>query len=122
MRCAACVQAVQELVGHYIALEEYNMIRNVQLAVTIDERRDDSLTSSMVDEVCACVLSVRVLCALRAWWAACGVRSHSQVFYVLKKCTERALFTCSVHAACAIVNHINAALSRYFLGAGRLTD
>lgn len=42
-----------------------------------------------------------------------------QVFYVLKKCTERAMATCSVNAACAIVNHITSILSPYFLGERR---
>ncbi len=42
-------EAVQELVSHYIALEEYCMFQNVQKAIQIDERENDAAqVSTMV--------------------------------------------------------------------------
>jgi len=49
----------------------------------MDERVEDSLTSSMVD----------------------------YVFFVLKKCTQRVLSTCNIDTVCAIINLINATLN-----------
>ena len=49
----------------------------------MDERVEDSLTSSMVD----------------------------YVFFVLKKCTRRVLSTCNIDTVCAIINLINATLN-----------
>lgn len=37
------------------------------------------------------------------------------MFYILKRCTERAFSTYSGASACAIVNHLNAVLSRDYL-------
>lgn len=79
-------QAVQEVVGHYIGLEEHVMLHNVQLAVGLDEPLPGGLGSTMVDEV----------------------------FYVLKRSTERAFSTCSVVTACALTNHVNGILTREF--------
>ena len=36
------------------------------------------------------------------------------MFFILKKCTERAFSTYSAQAACALVNHINSLLEREY--------
>jgi hypothetical protein len=76
-------EVVQELIGDYISMEEYYMIVNVNKAVDIDEIIPDNLTSTMVDDV----------------------------FYILKKCSERAFGTVSPSSACAMINHICAQLN-----------
>ncbi|XP_071957457.1 conserved oligomeric Golgi complex subunit 4-like [Antedon mediterranea] len=68
---------MQEIIGSYILMEEYFMKETVNKAVSMDTLESESQTSSMVDDV----------------------------FFILKKCTKRAISSGSVDCACAMVNH-----------------
>lgn len=71
-------QKQQEILMYYVQLEEYFMTSNVRKAIDIDEAAQDSLTSSMVDDV----------------------------FFILQKCTHRAISSRNVQCACAGLNHV----------------
>ncbi|XP_004346466.2 hypothetical protein CAOG_05793 [Capsaspora owczarzaki ATCC 30864] len=70
---------MHELVGNYIVMEEFYMKHSVLKAITMDKHEPGTLTSSGVDDV----------------------------FYVLKKCTRRALSSGNVNIVCAMINHAN---------------
>jgi hypothetical protein len=78
---------MQELIGHYILLEEYFMSESVHKAVKMDEILEESVTSSIVDHV----------------------------FFVFQQCTHRALLSTNVNAICAIVNILVNVLSKDYL-------
>ncbi|KAJ7280500.1 hypothetical protein O6H91_Y371800 [Diphasiastrum complanatum] len=69
-------RSVQELIGHYIILEEFFMVENVKKAIKIDEVVPDALTTSMVDDV----------------------------FFVLQSCCRRAVCTMNVQSVLAVLN------------------
>jgi hypothetical protein len=85
-RAGAFSRGVVELVGHYIVLEEYYMVENVNKAIRIDEHAPGALTSSMVDDV----------------------------FYILLKCGRRAGAAGSVQCCCAVLNHVANLLSNEY--------
>ncbi|KAL6057907.1 Golgi transport complex subunit 4 [Balamuthia mandrillaris] len=84
--CTELNGKVQELMSHYIALEEYFMVQSVKKAVEMDEATEDHKTSSMID----------------------------YVFFVLRTCAQRALSTCNIDSLCAIINLINTTLAVNF--------
>eukprot|EP01083_Nonionella_stella_P006893 19962_1 len=73
---------VQDLIGLYIALEEFCMTENVNKALRMNSYPEDSSTCTMVDDV----------------------------FFILKQSTERSFSTFSVNGACAVVNNVNSLL------------
>eukprot|EP00471_Norrisiella_sphaerica_P011270 CAMPEP_0184493506 /NCGR_PEP_ID=MMETSP0113_2-20130426/26173_1 /TAXON_ID=91329 /ORGANISM="Norrisiella sphaerica, Strain BC52" /LENGTH=808 /DNA_ID=CAMNT_0026878785 /DNA_START=88 /DNA_END=2514 /DNA_ORIENTATION=+ len=79
-------QLQQELTSFYIVIEEYFMTQDVQTAIELDDNSEQAQTTSMVDDV----------------------------FYILKKCSERAFSTCDVNSACAIVNLLNSMLETLY--------
>jgi hypothetical protein len=89
LHCSQLNEAAQELVGHYVTLEEHYMAANVAKAVSMEEVSAGELTSTMVDDV----------------------------FYILKTSAERAFSICNAATACAVVNHVNALLTGRFAGA-----
>lgn len=105
-------QIVEELVGHYVVLEESYMIENVVKAIAIDEHIgatgfDDSVVAD--DKDGPGLFSLRLSSQFQDSMTSTMV---DDIFYLLKKSTVRAFSTKSTHTACAIVNHINAILSR----------
>nr|CAG4649171.1 EOG090X02VY [Scapholeberis mucronata]SVE93508.1 EOG090X02VY [Scapholeberis mucronata] len=68
---------VQELLGHYIMLERFFLSESVSKAIVMDRAIENSLTSSVVDDV----------------------------FFLVKKCIRRSLTTCSVDSICAVINN-----------------
>ena len=90
-RASEFSKKIQEIVSHYIMLEEFFMVENVKLAISIDEHSTDSLTSSVVDDT----------------------------FFILQKCARRAVATANVQCACAALNHVNILLSNQYLQALR---
>lgn len=62
------------------------MVENVSMAIRIDERAGDALTTSMVDDV----------------------------FYILQTCSRRAAATGSVQCVCAAFNHVNNLLANEY--------
>ncbi|ELR19326.1 COG4 transport protein [Acanthamoeba castellanii str. Neff] len=83
IHCSELNRSMQEMMGHYIKLEEYYMIQSVKKAVAMDSHSQESITTTMVD----------------------------YVFFVLQSCTQRALSTHNVNSMCAIVNMINTTLN-----------
>jgi hypothetical protein len=69
--------STQELIGQYTIFEDYFMIENINKAISMDSTPNDSLTSSIVDDV----------------------------FFIIKKCVRRSLSSGSVDACCAMLNH-----------------
>mmetsp|Transcript_11124 Transcript_11124/g.40774 ORF Transcript_11124/g.40774 Transcript_11124/m.40774 type:complete len:733 (+) Transcript_11124:60-2258(+) len=82
---------IQEIVSYYITMEEFFMVENVKLAISIDELSADALTSSVVDDT----------------------------FFILQKCSQRAIATANVQCTCAALNHVNNLLSNEYLHALR---
>nr|CAG4651667.1 EOG090X02VY [Triops cancriformis] len=70
-------RAVQELMGQYILLEQYFMSETVAKAVELDTLMEDSLISSIVDDV----------------------------FFIVKKCIRRAIGSSNVDSICAVINN-----------------
>nr|CAG4643799.1 EOG090X02VY [Lepidurus arcticus] len=75
-------RAVQELMGQYILLERYFMSETVAKAVELDSLMEDSLISSIVDDV----------------------------FFIVKKCIRRAIGSSNVDSICAVINNACALL------------
>ncbi|XP_038069767.1 conserved oligomeric Golgi complex subunit 4-like [Patiria miniata] len=73
---------MQELIGNYIMMEEYFMHETVTKAVSLDSLESGSHTSSMVDDI----------------------------FFIVKKCTRRAISSGSTDCACAMLNHTSSLL------------
>lgn len=110
--CSKVTQIVEELLGHYVVLEEYYMIENVVKAISIDEHIgakgfDDTLVPD--DKDGPGIFSLRLSGQFQDSMTSTMV---DDIFYLLKKSTVRAFSTKSASTACAIVNHINAILSR----------
>jgi len=76
-------RTVQELVAHYIGLEEYYMTRSVSKAIKMDKVEGERLISSMVDDA----------------------------FYILHASCMRATATSSLQSACAIYTNATNLLS-----------
>jgi hypothetical protein len=69
-------QRVQELMGHYVVLEEFFIHRSIDKAMKIDEYERGNTTSSCVDDV----------------------------FYILKKSSARVISTADPDSLCAMIN------------------
>jgi hypothetical protein len=89
LRGGGLAAALRELLSHYISLEEYWVEEAVAKAVTIDEARPGSATSSVVDDA----------------------------FFVALSAGRRALATGRAPSAVAVLNAVNAALSSTYHGA-----
>ncbi|GAU95964.1 hypothetical protein RvY_07479 [Ramazzottius varieornatus] len=77
---------MQELIGDYITIEEYYMRQSVKKAISMEQIEENSMTSSMVDDV----------------------------FFVVRKSVRRALSSTSVDGICAILNHAISVLQEDF--------
>eukprot|EP00731_Ephydatia_muelleri_P026667 Em0018g767a len=73
---------IQELIATYIPIEHYFLKESMNKAVSLDVCNADGLTSSMADDA----------------------------FFVLQKSIRRALSSCSVDGACAMLNHASSLL------------
>lgn len=73
---------IQELIGQYSILENYFMNENINKAIQMDTIMNESQTSSVVDEV----------------------------FFILKKCIKRCLFSDNVDGCCAMFNNCTSVL------------
>lgn len=112
--CSRVNESIQEILGHYIALEEYFMVQNVQKALQIDEHTGNDDESPGVDDGVEGMdgeglYSMRLQ---RLFQTSQTSTMVDDIFFLLKKCTERACSTGSAHTACAIVNHLNFILAR----------
>ena len=76
-------RAVQELMSHYVVIEEYYMIESIKKAVKMNELTPDGLTSSMID----------------------------YIFFILQKCTTRSLSTLDTNSVCAVLNIVTGTLT-----------
>lgn len=79
-------QLMQEMIGHYILMEEFFMREMVLKAVTMDTIEENSLYSSMVDDS----------------------------FFIVKKSVRRAISSSSVDGVCAMLNHCCTILEQNF--------
>jgi len=70
-------RCAQESLGEYIALEQHFMAENVKLALSLDSMEQDQLTTSMLDDV----------------------------FFIVKKCINRATGSQNVDCICAVINN-----------------
>jgi len=70
-------RCAQESLGEYIALEQFFMAENVKLALSLDGMEQDQLTTSMLDDV----------------------------FFIVKKCINRATGSQNVDCICAVINN-----------------
>lgn len=102
-------ELAQEIVGHYIALEEYYMIENINKAITIDEHIgvDDEANENEVGHGSG-LYSTQLQ---RRFGVSLTSTMVDDTFFILKKCTERAFSTYSANTSCAVVNHIITILS-----------
>ncbi|XP_041454635.1 conserved oligomeric Golgi complex subunit 4-like [Lytechinus variegatus] len=82
LRDCTLSRRMQEIIGSYIVMEEYFMRETVMKAVNMDIIEPGTHTSSMVDDI----------------------------FFILKKCTRRAVSSGSVDCACAMLNHTSTLL------------
>ncbi|XP_011306177.1 conserved oligomeric Golgi complex subunit 4 [Fopius arisanus] len=76
MKNSGLSHAMQEILGAYLALERYFLEESVNKALGMDILEQDQHTSSMVDDV----------------------------FYIVKKCVRRAIFSWSIDGICAVIN------------------
>merc|ERR1719383_33105 len=81
-------RTMQEVIGHYVLMEEYFMRISVAKAEALDSIDEDlsQTTSSMVDDV----------------------------FFIIKKCLRRALSSGSADVTCAMLNHVTAILDEEY--------
>ncbi|WIA35384.1 hypothetical protein OEZ86_003832 [Tetradesmus obliquus] len=79
LRSGPFAVGVRELLGQYMALEEFYLEDTTDMAIRIDEVVPGSLTSSVVDDV----------------------------FFILKKCGSRTLASRSMHCVAAILGQLN---------------
>lgn len=86
LKGGAFSRGIQEIMSHYVFLEEFFMVENVRKAIRIDEAIPDALTTSMVDDV----------------------------FYILQNSSRRAISTANVHPVLASLNNINTFLNGEF--------
>ncbi len=78
--------AIQELIGQYSIIENYFMIENVTKAIQMDTIMAGSKTSSVVDDV----------------------------FFIIKKCIKRCLYSDSVDGCCAMFNNCTTVLDSIY--------
>ncbi len=78
--------AIQELIGQYSIVENYFMIENVSKAIQMDTIVAGSKTSSVVDDV----------------------------FFIIKKCIKRCLYSDSVDGCCAMFNNCTTLLDSVY--------
>jgi len=78
---------VEEVIDHYLAIEEFFLRRSVDRAMKIDEYDPGNQTSSCVDDV----------------------------FYILKKTISRAVYTSNVDCLAAMINFIKNALEMDYI-------
>ncbi|KAI9002120.1 COG4 transport protein-domain-containing protein [Hyaloraphidium curvatum] len=82
-------QRVQELMGHYVVLEEFFIRRSIDKAMKIDEYERGNATSSCVDDV----------------------------FYILKKSSARIISTADPDSLCAMINVFGQVLEADYINA-----
>ncbi|KAI1291602.1 Golgi transport complex subunit 4 [Mortierella claussenii] len=87
MRASGLSRKVEEIVDHYLAIEEFFLRRSVDKAMKIDEYDAGSKTSSCVDDV----------------------------FYILKKTISRAVYTSNVDCLAAMINFIKNTLDMDYI-------
>ncbi|KAK9765139.1 Golgi transport complex subunit 4, variant 2 [Basidiobolus ranarum] len=88
LRTSELAALVQELTGDCIAMESFYLTRSVERAIKMDEYENGNHTSSSVDDV----------------------------FYLLKKCCNRALSTYDVECLKAMITVINEVLVHNYIG------
>ena len=77
---------IQELIGQYSILETYFMEENIKKAIQMDTLLGGSQTSSVVDDV----------------------------FFIIKKCIKRCLYSDNVDGCCAMFNNCSTALDSIY--------
>ncbi|KAF9558375.1 Golgi transport complex subunit 4 [Mortierella alpina] len=87
LRASGLSRKVEEIIDHYLALEEFFLRRSVDKAMKIDEYDFGSQTSSCVDDV----------------------------FYILKKTILRAVYTSNVDCLAAMINFIKNTLEMDYI-------
>ncbi|KAF9973616.1 Golgi transport complex subunit 4 [Actinomortierella ambigua] len=87
LRVSGLTSKVEEVMDHYLVMEEFFLRRSVDKAMKINERDQGSLTSSCVDDV----------------------------FYILKKTISRAVYTSNVDCLAAMINFIQRTLEMDYL-------
>ncbi|KAF9167818.1 Golgi transport complex subunit 4 [Actinomortierella ambigua] len=87
LRVSGLTSKVEEVMDHYLVMEEFFLRRSVDKAMKINERDRGSLTSSCVDDV----------------------------FYILKKTISRAVYTSNVDCLAAMINFIQRTLEMDYL-------
>jgi len=87
LRVSGLSSKLEELMDHYLVIEEFFLRRSVDKAMKIDEYDAGNQTSSCVDDV----------------------------FYILKKTISRAVFTSNVDCLGAMINFIQGTLERDYL-------
>ncbi|KAF9183499.1 Golgi transport complex subunit 4 [Haplosporangium sp. Z 767] len=87
LRISGLSRKVEEIIDHYLAIEEFFLRRSVDKAMKINEYDIGSQTSSCVDDV----------------------------FYILKKTISRAVYTSNVDCLAAMINFIKNALEMDYI-------
>eukprot|EP00931_Biecheleriopsis_adriatica_P051872 TRINITY_DN30121_c0_g1_i1.p1 TRINITY_DN30121_c0_g1~~TRINITY_DN30121_c0_g1_i1.p1 ORF type:complete len:764 (+),score=218.72 TRINITY_DN30121_c0_g1_i1:55-2346(+) len=81
------LRRIQELVSHYVLVEQTFLLQSVEMAITESDSLDpfdpEQLTTTLVDDS----------------------------FFILRESLLRSITTCDINAVCAVVNHVNAAIS-----------
>ena len=86
LRAGQLHSLIRELCSYYISLEEFYMEESVSKAMRIDETAAGNLTSTMVEDV----------------------------FFILQKCSQRALASGRVMSIAAVCSHSNILLSSVY--------
>lgn len=76
-------QLQQEIMGHYISLEDHYMRQSIIKAINLESKDSNSLVSSLVDDVC----------------------------FVIQKCVKRSIGSGSLDTTCAMINNAGSSLS-----------
>ncbi|KAF9170617.1 Golgi transport complex subunit 4 [Mortierella sp. AD010] len=87
LRASGLSRKVEEIVDHYLAIEEFFLRRSVEKAMSIDEYDSGNKTSSCVDDV----------------------------FYILKKTISRAVYSSNVDCLAAMINFIKNTLEMDYI-------
>ena len=87
LRVSGLSSKLEEVIDHYLVIEEFFLRRSVDKAMKIDEYDPGNQTSSCVDDV----------------------------FYILKKTISRAVFTSNVDCLAAMINFIQRTLEMDYL-------
>ena len=87
LRVSGLSRKVEEVIDHYLAIEEFFLRRSVDRAMKIDEYDAGNQTSSCVDDV----------------------------FYILKKTISRAVYTSNVDCLAAMINFIKNTLEMDYI-------